>query len=831
MPISRKTSPHFSSSLPSFHSDLHRNAGNAGNSCNNQAQQQRRLTRQRKLRHLTDDELGLRFGDIHRSFSSPCSPDTPARMDSKSPERLEHWSSYAEPKPLPLPEGFFNRKSKTSGSSPGPSKLASPDERLASAVGRKNADHVAKSAAKSSVNVHKEFSQDEFVESFTNGTKPTVTTRSGATSYFSSPASPQRSNTQDHFNSYDVADSTKSLLSRRRGFPGERIFGGVNYNLRLKVSARSAPTTAFSSPSVSPQRSRAIDLHESSGLLDLDVPYSGRLAAYNASPVKNVHSPENSPLHIPGPNKTSSYHGEWLENNGNQVNAHPLPLPPGALPSSSQSPVPLPSPVSNHVIEKPMATSIISQWKKGKLLGRGTYGTVYEATNRETGALCAMKEVEIIPDDPKSVECIKQLEQEIRVLRRLKHQNIVQYYGSEIVDDHLYIYLEYVHPGSINKYVREHCGAITESIVRNFTRHILSGLAYLHSFKTIHRDIKGANLLVDANGIVKLADFGMAKHVSFLLPFKFLIFLASEFACFYEKYSAECRHPLEKYAGELVPYISNNFFLSFLFLFLFLFLFSFKFQLTGLSYELSLKGSPYWMAPEVIKAVMKKDSDPNLALAVDIWSLGCTVIEMFNGRPPWGELEGPQALFKVLNKTPPVPEALSPEGKDFLRCCFQRNPAERPSAATLLEHPFVRNSADQNGQALMQAFSRMDLTDKSHSMRIEMMSTSLGTRMTNGKLPSNRYTIYIFTLMWNEFDPAAPETGRLGYPKTNNCAAASHHPLDPAFEVSTYTSGTSVIHGSHSFGPSHVSSNMPLGAVNNHPFAVGRMQGKEVPHI
>ncbi|KAG8494175.1 hypothetical protein CXB51_011841 [Gossypium anomalum] len=712
------------------------------------AMPQRRLTRQRKLRHLTDDELGLRFGDIHRSFSSPCSPDAPARMDSKSPERLEHWSSYAEPKPLPLPEGFFNLKSKTPGSSPGLSKLASPDERLASAVGRKNADHVAKSAAKSSVNVHKEFSQDEFVESFTNGTKPTVTTRSGATSYFSSPASPQRSNTQDHFNSYDVADSTKSLLSRRRGFPGEKIFGGVNYDLRLKVSARSAPTTAFSSPSVSPQRSRAIDFHESSGLIDLDDPCSGRPAAYNASPVKNVHSPENSPLHIPGPNKTSSYHGEWLENNSNQVNAHPLPLPPGALPSSSQSPVPLPSPVSNHVIEKPMATSIISQWKKGKLLGRGTYGTVYEATNRETGALCAMKEVEIIPDDPKSVECIKQLEQEIRVLRRLKHQNIVQYYGSEIVDDHLYIYLEYVHPGSINKYVREHCGAITESIVRNFTRHILSGLAYLHSFKTIHRDIKGANLLVDANGIVKLADFGMAKH------------------------------------------------------------------LTGLSYELSLKGSPYWMAPEVIKAVMKKDSDPNLALAVDIWSLGCTVIEMFNGRPPWGELEGPQALFKVLNKTPPVPEALSPEGKDFLRCCFQRNPAERPSATTLLEHPFVRNSADQNGQALMQAFSRMDLTDKSHSMRIEMMSTSPGTRMTNGKLPSNS------------------ETGRLGYPKTNNCAAASHHPLVPALEVSTYTSATRVIHGSHSFSPSsHVSSNMPLGAVNNHPFAVGRMQGKEVPHI
>ena len=54
-------------------------------------------------------------------------------------------------------------------------------------------------------------------------------------------------------------------------------------------------------------------------------------------------------------------------------------------------------------------------------------------------------------------------------------------------EDKFYIYLEYVHPGSINKYVRDHCGAITESVVRNFTRHILSGLAYLHSTKTIHK--------------------------------------------------------------------------------------------------------------------------------------------------------------------------------------------------------------------------------------------------------------------------------------------------------------------------------------------------------
>ena len=54
------------------------------------------------------------------------------------------------------------------------------------------------------------------------------------------------------------------------------------------------------------------------------------------------------------------------------------------------------------------------------------------------------------------------------------------------VDDQFFIYLEYVHPGTINKYVREYFGTITESVVRNFTRHILSGLAYLQFTGTIH---------------------------------------------------------------------------------------------------------------------------------------------------------------------------------------------------------------------------------------------------------------------------------------------------------------------------------------------------------
>ncbi|KAI4325514.1 hypothetical protein MLD38_030902 [Melastoma candidum] len=451
------------------------------------------------------------------------------------------------------------------------------------------------------------------------------------------PSSPEQATTsstrEDGAKVSQHADGTSSRASSKN-LKGDKK--SSRQNSRSSTVARSAPTSPSSIDAIrnssndflqyyyiTPKTNNVWSAPEIPTGNSFPIPHEQHAYSFEAPPLRSpqVKSPVGTSKNLGG--SASSLHPKSSSTGRHDSNAnagvHPLPLP---LPPSAA--LRSPSSVRTQASIMTETVPLKGQWKKGKLIGRGTFGSVYVASNRETGALCAMKEVELCPEDPKSLECIKQLEQEINVLSWLKHPNIVQYYGSETVDDRFYIYLEYVHPGSINKYVRDNFGAITESVVRNFTRHILSGLAYLHRKKTVHRDIKGANLLVDASGVVKLADFGMAKH------------------------------------------------------------------LTGQAADLSLKGSPYWMAPELICSVMKNDNSDH-AFAVDIWSLGCTIIEMITGKPPWSEFEGAAAMFRVLSDTPPIPDMLSSEGKDFLQCCFRRNPAERPSAAKLLDHRFLKS--------------------------------------------------------------------------------------------------------------------------------------------
>jgi serine/threonine protein kinase len=97
------------------------------------------------------------------------------------------------------------------------------------------------------------------------------------------------------------------------------------------------------------------------------------------------------------------------------------------------------------------------------------------------------------------------------------------------------------------------------------------------------------------------------------------------------------------------------------------------------------------MAPEVIL-----EDKYQVTQASDIWSLGCTIIELITGKPPYFDLPHFTAMIKIVNEaSPPLPEGISDDMKDFLKLCFEKDPSKRIDAKNLLKHKLL-NQLDKN---------------------------------------------------------------------------------------------------------------------------------------
>eukprot|EP01101_Sappina_pedata_P012520 TRINITY_DN8633_c0_g1_i1.p1 TRINITY_DN8633_c0_g1~~TRINITY_DN8633_c0_g1_i1.p1 ORF type:complete len:176 (+),score=29.54 TRINITY_DN8633_c0_g1_i1:64-591(+) len=129
----------------------------------------------------------------------------------------------------------------------------------------------------------------------------------------------------------------------------------------------------------------------------------------------------------------------------------------------------------------------------------------------ETGWIFAVKTATVAARDPTKDRKIEKIQKEIWLMKKLVHPNIVRYYGSIIKDCRADIFMEYISGGTISQMYKKF-GAFRLSVIREYTRQILSGLEYIHKNDILHRDLKGANILVDSIGTIKLADFGASKQ-------------------------------------------------------------------------------------------------------------------------------------------------------------------------------------------------------------------------------------------------------------------------------------------------------------------------------
>ncbi|XP_053088318.1 mitogen-activated protein kinase kinase kinase kinase 5 isoform X3 [Pangasianodon hypophthalmus] len=141
-------------------------------------------------------------------------------------------------------------------------------------------------------------------------------------------------------------------------------------------------------------------------------------------------------------------------------------------------------------------------------VGSGTYGDVFKARKISTGELAAVKMIKLEPGDDFSI-----IQQEIFMVKECTHHNIVAYFGSYLCREKLWICMEYCGGGSLQD-IYHVTGPLSELQIAYVCRETLQGLSYLHSKGKMHRDIKGANILLTDNGDVKLADFGVAAKIT-----------------------------------------------------------------------------------------------------------------------------------------------------------------------------------------------------------------------------------------------------------------------------------------------------------------------------
>ncbi|XP_072257059.1 serine/threonine-protein kinase 10 [Pyxicephalus adspersus] len=282
-------------------------------------------------------------------------------------------------------------------------------------------------------------------------------------------------------------------------------------------------------------------------------------------------------------------------------------------------------------------------WEIVGELGDGAFGKVYKAKNKETGIFAAAKVI-----DTKNEEELEDYMVEIDILASCNHPNIVKLLGAFYYENKLWIMIEFCQGGAVDAIMLELDRGLTEPQIQAICKQMLEALAYLHSMKIIHRDLKAGNVLLTQDGDIKLADFGVsAKNVKTLQRRD--SFIGTPYWMAPEVVMCETMKD--------APY-------------------DYKADIWSLGITLiemaQIEPPHHELNPMRVLLKIAKSDPPTLA----------------------------------------APSKWSPEFRDFLKRALDKNPETRPSTAQLLEHPFVNKGINHRVLRDLVAEAKAEVLDE-----------------------------------------------------------------------------------------------------------------------
>lgn len=275
-------------------------------------------------------------------------------------------------------------------------------------------------------------------------------------------------------------------------------------------------------------------------------------------------------------------------------------------------------------------------YQKLKKIGQGASGSVYVARPIKGDMVAhhrvAIKQIDLLLQPRKEL-----IVNEITVMKESQHPNIVNFLEAYLCHkSELWVVMEFMEGGSLTDIIENN--RLSEAQIATICYETCKGLQHLHHKNIIHRDIKSDNMLLDAQGHVKITDFG--------------------------------------FCAKLTEHKNKR---------------------------ATMVGTPYWMAPEVVK-------QKEYGAKVDVWSLGIMAIEMIESEPPYLNEEPLKALYLIAtNGTPQLkhPQNLSKEIKSFLSVCLCVNVTYRASTDELVEHPFLKKGCPREELATLLAYKNV----------------------------------------------------------------------------------------------------------------------------